>query len=74
MPSMLITVGELKPGHLIVQFPYAGPEKLPVLVVYMRQARRKGYLVVEGEDATGRTVLVPCGHYTQSIRVQETSL
>ena len=67
----LITVGELKTGDVIVQFPYAGGEKLPVTVKWMHPARKKGYMVVEGTDADGHPVMVPAGHRGQMIRVKE---
>lgn len=70
MASELITAGELRRGDTIIQFPYGGSEKLPVIVQDVMDARKKGYVVIVGFDATGACVQCSAGHRTQMIRVR----
>jgi hypothetical protein len=69
--TMLITANELKAGDVVTQFPYGGPEALPVTVRWKHRARAKNALIIEGTDAKGQNVMVPVGHYGNSVRIQE---
>lgn len=71
MASILVQAGQLVAGNIVERFPYAGPEKLPVVVACKHRARAKGSLIIEGTDAEGNRVLVPVGHYSNFVRIQK---
>jgi hypothetical protein len=66
---MKVEIKNLKPGDVVTRLPYAGSEKLPLTVVYVLQARQSGYRILRGVDATGRTIDVPVGHFSNRVEV-----
>lgn len=67
---MVKTVKQLQAGDVVTRVPYAGPEKMPLTITYVHQARQQGYRILEGTDATGRRVQVPVGHFSNHVEVR----
>ncbi len=67
---MTKTISQLRPGDVVLSMPYAGAEKLPIVVERVAHARASGYRIVCGTDAAGCSVQVPVGHCSNRVEVQ----
>jgi hypothetical protein len=60
---------DLQPGDVVIRVPYPGPEVLPITVHHIARAIASGYVILIGDDATGRRIQVPLGHRTNVVEV-----
>lgn len=61
---------ELIPGDIVTQLPYPNGEAMPITVVHVYLARRRGYMVLYGTDANGAGVTASLGYRDTRVGVQ----